>query len=273
MPTANRGGKTRGRGHEYRSSGCQRGGGAITSCGFADRDLNRAQRRRVVALGSLLPFIPLTALVACSERKAPQQSAAPSAATFSAEGLHSKLELLRLAYEAKGLKVTADLLLPLPADEVRALCQWFPAKLPDELLGLYSWHNGQRRNDSPGHAPFDFRDCAFVSVQDAEREYETMMRTYGANPPGATLLRNAFPFAAFENGWMVMPCQQQSLDPRFERPIISVFQGIEIFFYSVESMVDTCIDWVRDRKYDKGHLPQEEEMRIWRRNNPGIFAR
>ena len=191
--------------------------------------------------------------------------------TFSAERLRERLDLLRLAYEAKGQHVTRDLLPPLSSEEVQAQCKWFPVELPEELLGLYSWRNGQLRHESEAYRPFDFRDCAFLSLQDAKGEYDVMMRTYGSDPVDAPLLQGCFPIAAFEQAWLVLPCREQHLDRRFKRPIISVFQGISVYFCSVESMVNTAVEWVSSPKYHEGQLPKEEEMKIWKRNNPGVF--
>jgi hypothetical protein len=51
-----------------------------------------------------------------------------------------------------------------------------------------------------------------------------------------------------------------------------VFQGVDIFYYSIEQMVETCIDWVREPHYPDGRPDDaKSEMRIWRVHNPGIF--
>jgi hypothetical protein len=44
-------------------------------------------------------------------------------------------------------------------------------------------------------------------------------------------------------------------------------------FYAIETMVDTCIEWVSNPLWstERG-IPYEEELRIWRTHNPGIFA-
>jgi hypothetical protein len=193
--------------------------------------------------------------------------------TFSAECLRDKLESLRLAYEMKGQHVTRDLLPPLSSEEIRAQCRWFPIDLPEELLALYSWRNGQRRHESEAYRSFNFRDCAFLSLQEAKDEYGEMMRTYGSNPADAPLLQGCFPVAAFEQAWLVLPCREQHLDRRFKRPVISVFEGISVYFCSFESMVDTALEWVRSPNYHDGQLPGEDEMKIWKRNNPGVFER
>lgn len=99
-----------------------------------------------------------------------------------------------------------------------------------------------------------------------------MMETYGANPADHDLLKNSFPFAAFNGGWLVLPCKEQKLDSRLTRPVISVMQGIDVWFYSIQLMIETCIEWVSHPAY--GHsgnssLPENEELAIWRKHNPG----
>ena len=101
-----------------------------------------------------------------------------------------------------------------------------------------------------------------------------MMASYGTFPDFYELLASSFPFAAFNGGWLVLPCKRQTLDKRLQRPVISVFQGIDVYFYSLQLMVDTCVDWVSHPLYDPKEaagFPEALEMEIWRRHNPGIF--
>lgn len=194
---------------------------------------------------------------------------------FSPDRLRSGLELLRRAYEAKGAKVSDALLPPLNEGQLRAECSWFPSVLPPQLVTLYGWHNGQRRGGWEEPHPFWFRDCVFSSIDTAKAEYSSMMSTYG-RPEYVTPqidLRTCFPFAAFNGGWYVLPCHGQHLDERFPFPIISVFQGVSIFYYSMEAMVETCADWVSQPYYpDQSKESAEKNLAIWRKHNPGIFS-
>ncbi len=66
--------------------------------------------------------------------------------------------------------------------------------------------------------------------------------------------------------------QRPHIQVILKAPIISMLQGVDIYFFLMGSMVDTCIDWVSHEAYDEDHtLPQEIEMSIWRKHNPGIF--
>lgn len=192
---------------------------------------------------------------------------------FSQVVFHAQLEALRLAYEAKGQHVSSSLLPPLNEVALRERCAWFPAALPQELTSLYAWHGGQDKKVDQDKFPFWFRDCGFISPNEAEREYKDIMSIYGQNPMDHELLKYSFPFAAFNSGWLVLPCKGQSLDLRFPRPVIFVMEGITVFFYSMQLMIDTCVEWVSHPQLNEhAQLPPEIELKIWQKHNPGIFA-
>jgi len=192
---------------------------------------------------------------------------------FSQSTFHSQLEALRLAYEAKDQHVSSSLLPPLNESVLRERCAWFPAALPEELIALYAWHGGQDKEVDQDKFPFWFRDCGFISPSQAEREYKDIMSSYGQNPMDHELLKYSFPFAAFNSGWLVLPCKSQSLDPRFPRPVIFVMEGITVFFYSMQLMVDTCVEWVSHPQLNEhAQLPSDIELKIWQKHNPRIFA-
>ncbi len=199
----------------------------------------------------------------------------PSSPSFDGVRLREKLETLRSAFETKGHSVSTSLLPPVGEQDLRRRCAWFPAELPDELVALYGWHEGQAGDDAwDESAPFWFRDYAFSNLRIAEREHAAMMESYGVDPKCHELLKHAFPFAAFNGGWLVLPCKGQKLDGRLRRPVISVMQGVNVFFHSVEHMLDTCIGWATHPAYDAdgGSLPEDIELEIWRKHNPGIFG-
>ena len=197
----------------------------------------------------------------------------PELPKFSSKRLHAKLKALRQAYESKGFNVTDTLQPPLSAQALKAQCNWFPAPLPEEIISLYAWRGGQIESGSEDDFSFAFGGYTFLTLEDAKLEYDSMMSTYGAEPSDAPLLRICFPFAACNGGWLVMPCTGQSLEPRLERPIIFVMQGISIHYYCLELMVATALDEVLHPQYDGYNgLPEKISMKIWDRHNPGIAA-
>ena len=198
-----------------------------------------------------------------------------SVSPFSSDRLHSLLEDLRLAFEAKSLNVSNTLLPPLGERELQKRCEWFPGEIVPELVALYSWRGGQAPGPwdlSDTDHPFWFRDCAFSSLATAENEYRSMMSSYGQIPEFHEELKKSFPFAAFNGGWLVIPTMSHNHDRNLVRPIVSVMEGIDVFFHSIEKMVETCIDWVSNAAYTgDGSLPEDVEHSIWRKHNPGVF--
>jgi len=191
---------------------------------------------------------------------------------FSSENLHKLLDRLLAAYEAKEMNVSDSLLAPISESELVKRCGWFPGKLPPEIVSLYSWRGGQKKDAWESEFPFWFRDNSFCSIDRAEREYKSMMESYGVYPENHELLKYSFPFASFNGGWYVFPTKGQPFSSNLKAPIISVLQGIDIHFFSMEKMASTCIDWVNHEKYGADYsLPEDTEMNIWHKHNPGIF--
>lgn len=191
---------------------------------------------------------------------------------FSATQFHSRLEVLRHAYEEKGMHVSKSLRPPVSEQDLVNKCRWFPGEIVPEIIALYGWHEGQEKPAWEERHPFWFRDNAFLRLSNAEEAYNNIMTSYGLNPMDHFFLKYAFPFAAFNGAWYVIPTREHPFGKGLERPVISVFEGIDVFYYSVETMVNTCIDWVRHKNYTKdGSLPNNVEMAIWRKHNPGIF--
>ncbi len=206
------------------------------------------------------------------EESQPHRQGNISLPPFSGDHLHSLLNQLLSAFEDKGLHVADSLLPPLSESEVVDRCKWFPGTLPAEIIALYGWRGGQEKDAWEESQPFWFRDNSFTSIARAESEYRSMMSSYGSFAADHELLKYSFPFAAFNGAWYVIPTGKHPFGKSLPRPIISVYEGIDVYFYSIETMVATCLDWVSHPSYTKdGTLPREVEMAIWNRHNPGVF--
>jgi len=212
----------------------------------------------------------LIALTSCEQRSTPP-TAPP---TFSASHFQSRLEALRLAYEAKQEHVSATLQPGLAEAALRERCAWFPSRLPDEIVALYGWHDGQPSSPGVEQYPFLFRDCGFTSIRNAENEYKMIMSSYGTQPSLHDLLKHSFPFAAFDAGWLVLTCNERFPGSPYEHSVISVFQNVMLMFYSMDSMVETCIGWVNNIGVLAGlpFIGKSLEDEILERFNPGILA-
>jgi hypothetical protein len=241
-------------------------------------------RRRILKL--LAGSSVLTVMCACEEQDSRRNGESlmvryPSIPPLSGEPtphvrIHALLEELRLAFEAKGYNVSSELTPPISESKLRQKCSWFPGQLPPELISLYSWRGGQQIREHNEFSPFWFRDMIFSTPEVAKDEYLSMMETYGkysTSEDSGIDLRTSFPFASFNGGWYVFPCGGQALDLLHPRAIVCVFQGIDAYFHSMESMIKTCIDWVNHPLYqvEPGDW-QKVEIELWRKHNPGVFG-
>jgi hypothetical protein len=191
--------------------------------------------------------------------------------------IHARCESLLKVYAENGCLVGSDLLPGLSASELATRSHWFPGRLLDELKELYSWRNGQAGDPWLVDHVFWFRDMQFLSVERAEAEYDAMMCSYGIdNRPelDRVELRTCFPIAAFNGGWYVVPTEGHTFKVPFSAPIVSVFQGIDVHFFSLESMLDTCIEWAEASEWSDGKstIAEKAEYAIWQKHNPGVFA-
>ena len=184
----------------------------------------------------------LIGLSACQRSSSPPARLPP----FSASRFRSRLEALRLAFEAKNQHVTPRLQPGLSEASLRSLCSWFPSPLPDELVALYGWHDGQPSSAGEEPYPFVFRDCGFTCVRNAEMDYHAIMNSYGTQPRLHELLKHSFPFASFDAGYLVLTCKQRYPGSPSEHAVVSIFQNVNLMFYSMESMVETCLTWASD---------------------------
>ena len=191
---------------------------------------------------------------------------------FSSENLHRLLDELLEAYESKGMRVSETLLPPHSESELRERCQWFPGELSPEIISLYTWRGGQASDAWVTEFPFWFRDNSFSNLEYAEQSYKSIMATYGLFPQDRELLKYSFPFAEFNGGWYILPTRGLAPGTQLKAPVISVLEGVVIYYYSIEAMVQTCIDWVNHELYSaESSLPDTVEIEIWRKHNPGIF--
>ncbi|WP_020407477.1 hypothetical protein [Hahella ganghwensis] len=233
--------------------------------------MNLSISRRML-LRSAAAITGLGVLGGCSDEKTSKPALGITVPPFSADHLHLLLERLLAAYESKGFWVSETLLPPLTDAEIREQCHWFPGNLSPEIISLYQWRGGQENEAWEEDYPFWFRDNTFTSLARAEQEYKSMMASYGQIAENHDLLNASFPIAAFNGAWYVIPTGKHAFDSSLPRPVISVHEGVEVHFYSIETMVATCVDWVSHPEYSiDGTLPREVELSIWKQHNPGIF--
>ena len=184
-------------------------------------------------------------------------------------------EQLADAFEARGVPVRATLNPGLARDHVMRRAASLGIELPEDVVSLYAWRNGVAESAAHGESMV-FRDNAFISLEAAIGEYASIQKYYGVHSTiesDRVDLKACFPIACYEGAWYVVACGGHLHGQDKQHPVISVFQGVDLFFYSVESMLRTCISWVSHPQWTPhSTLPQAVEMAIWRRHNAGIFS-
>lgn len=185
------------------------------------------------------------------------------------------LEELRLAFLERGCDVDRHLRPGLPPDEIRARISGSGVEAPSALVELYAWRDGQSETAQASHDAFCFRDCPFLDLERALGELELVRRLYPPAPDALPLgfeLDRVVPFASLMGSTLAVVCGAHTLPSPDPHPVVNLFQGIEVFFHSLESMTRTCIDWVRDPRWSPAtHLPGDVEHRAWVLHNPGLF--
>ena len=183
--------------------------------------------------------------------------------TSETDGIRAKLRHIETLLSERGFPVD-DLNPGLSREEIADKVAQLPYPFPEELYQLYMWKNGTQEGSDLAL----FRDQTFSSIEDALSNLADL-RYSG--------VEDAFPFATFEGSYYVLPAKAYALHKNLERPVIEVFEGVGVYFYSIAHMLDTQIDWIKEGV----HVPPESdsagidlsdlEMTIWRRHNPGIF--
>jgi len=187
------------------------------------------------------------------------------------------LDALLEEFERKGNYVSRCLNEGLSRDQIREKTQWFNHELTDEVVELYEWKNGQSQDGWEVEYPFWFRDNTFCDLSRAEQTYRQVLELDApplmSSDSGGLDLTTCFPFAEFNGEYFVVPCVGIERNGISEFPILDRFG--DVYFYSFESMLKTCIDWVHNSSYDEWgglDLSQEKEREIWEKHNPGRFS-
>lgn len=187
-------------------------------------------------------------------------------------GIAERANRLVAAFEAKGLNVSANLQPGLSREEIIRQTEAIGLAAPPEVIELYQWRNGHV--DEFAEACIQFRDNTFLSLDRAIEEYENLMQLSSdedADDFGVDL-RTCLPIAAFDGALYVVACGHHDFGADKPHPVISAFEGVDLYFHSVRSMLDTSIAWVSHPAWpDLGDADESAEMDIWKRHNPGIF--
>jgi hypothetical protein len=173
------------------------------------------------------------------------------------------------AYEAKGQAVSQTLKPGISETEYARAIGFALQEIPPSVLKLYQWRNGCADEDA--ESLFLFRDNCFISVDRGREELSLIRKFYSADDEDRFDLNRVIPIAAFEGSVFAVVTGKHSFGPGFEYPVVSIFEGIDLFFSSIEAMLQTCIAWVAHPDWDPyDALPSDVELEIWQRLNPGV---
>jgi len=185
------------------------------------------------------------------------------------------LDTLRAAFLAKSCPVDDYLQPGLTAEQIISKTRHLGLTLPDELIQLYTWRNGQSDEAEDATDAFVFRDNIFINLDRAIAEYADVLE-YNSDgnslEDDGVLLKNCFPFAAFQGSWYLVVCGPHRLKTQSRHPVIGVYEGINLYFHSIDTMVKTCTEWVNHKSWaPASSLDYNLELGIWKKHNPGIF--
>jgi len=220
------------------------------------------------AIGFIILISTSFSLTACSRPLAYQIP--PPDKSLS---IHDKLDRIVAIRRDKGSASDFPLNPGLTRNQIAELTKGLRFKFPEELVQLYLWRNGSPA-DSQSAALF--RDQRFLPLAEAVDHYRQMLTYYpfdvwSLDRIGKVDLRDCFPFAGLDgSAWAVNSGGEFS----GYHPVISVFEGVELFFWSFDHMLDTVLDWCAqgDHSADGVTLTREQELRIWKAHNKGIFV-
>lgn len=186
-----------------------------------------------------------------------------------------KLDTLLSALQEKGIDPAQNLNPGLSEQEIEDGERELGFPFPAELKQLYAWRNGNADSGAEVEEMLCFRDMPFLSIEDALdcreelKEFAAAYESSGLSLPFDP--RKAFPFAALEGQYYVVACGDHEFADAGERPVIAAGEDLAPYFCSVQTMLDTCIAWVKDPEYTAETLEPEDEMQAWTRFNPGLM--
>lgn len=180
--------------------------------------------------------------------------------------LAERLEVLADAYTLRGYDVRPNLLPGATSAELHEVESALGVVLPASYRELYGWSAGVI--DDLGTVPrLRFRDESLLALSRVVEERDRLLDVYDWSE--SLDGRAVAPFASYQGSILVVACGPQGLTSVVPHPVISYFQGIDLYYDSIESMVETCIAWVSQ----VGWAPFDaapEEMEIWRRFNAAV---
>jgi len=187
-----------------------------------------------------------------------------------------KLDILIQLIERQGFPIRSQLEPGLSRSEIERKTKELSFQLPEELYELYQWHNGQGE-ETYFNVPL-FRDTFFISLEQAIEEYEVVQDFHDGEEED--FLMTSFPFSSFEGEWYILLSDSHPFQPQLERPVISIFEGIDVMYLNISTMLETLSRCFSEGAYqitfDQENMPISEvnhglERTILKALNPRIY--
>lgn len=184
-------------------------------------------------------------------------------------------DALCAAYARRGVPVADNLNPGLRRENIIARLNALGLQPPEDLIALYEWRNGARHEYDDEGRLLLFRDNIFISLDRGIEEFQESLALYREESSlelDDVDLTQCFPISWFDGSYDTVACGAHRYPQASAHPVIRVFEDISLYFHSIPAMLETCIDWVNAPEWAPFEgLPDEVEMAIWRRHNPGIF--
>jgi hypothetical protein len=171
-----------------------------------------------------------------------------------------------------GYPVDQHFLPSLSREYIQRKISQYPFYFPEELIELYTWHNGTNEEDF-----LMFGDMAWLSLENSISEYELMMEAFwseGDNEEIGLEPEKMFPFAGLTGFNLYLSYPGQKMCPTLELPIIGTGKGVlDPYYNSFTSMLDTVEEWFKVGEHDEYSCNIQEGLRdeIWHKHNAEIF--
>lgn len=186
-----------------------------------------------------------------------------------------RLDTLLGSFRSKGIDPGQNLKPGLSEAELDGHAARLKLVLPPAVRDLYAWRNGLADPYAENDRQFVFRDQSFLSLDDAEeaiahiRGFLSAYASAGLDlpvDPDALL-----PIAALEGQFYAVPTGEGLAGLPGPHPVILLGEEMAVHFFSIESMIETCIDWVNDPSFDAEDFEVEDDETAWERHNPGAL--
>ena len=166
--------------------------------------------------------------------------------------ISEQLDLILETLQSKGF--SPDLNPGLSEQQLEELQGNFGFPFPSQLKSLYRWRNGCKDPYADIEESFNFRDMPFLSADASHselkglREFVASFETFGSKFSDFEIDK-IVPIAAFDGAWYVIPVSNHKYADVSEHPVVSVGEETAVHFLSLERMLLTTLEWVRDPEY------------------------